>query len=104
MSNDDDEAERQNNLMATGAVVGALQFAGTIKFDPPEQKIDNRFTVRFPFLKSRYLITVERVPDEGDSFIEMLRNRAMCLALGATIPLEAPITLGPDVDTEETKS
>jgi hypothetical protein len=63
MSNDDDEAERQNNLMATGAVVGALQFAGTIKFDPPEQKIDNRFTVRFPFLKSRYVITVERVPD-----------------------------------------
>jgi hypothetical protein len=66
MSNDD-EAERQNNLMATGAVVGALQFAGTIKFDPPEQKIDNRFTVRFPFLKSRYLITVERIPDTEET-------------------------------------
>lgn len=52
--------EQDNNLLALGAVYGALRI-GASEINLPEERT-NSLTVRFRFLKSAYRVTVERIP------------------------------------------
>lgn len=64
---DEAQLEMENNIMATGAVSGAL-IAG---MDPKNINVvlddkgqaTNALIVRFDFLRSPYRVTVERIPE-----------------------------------------
>lgn len=62
---DDEDA---NNLVATGALFEALVRAEVeVRSEGYEKgEATNELEVRFPFLKSAYRVTVERVKEDGD--------------------------------------
>ena len=55
-----EQDEHGNNVLATGAVFAALMKADVAVEIP--QPTTNACTVRFPFLRSAYRVTVERLP------------------------------------------
>ena len=58
--------EMQNNLLAAGALFAALSVPGVsarAEIETEDGKATNRLRVHFPFLKSPYRVTVERVAD-----------------------------------------
>jgi len=59
--------EHLNNILATGGVFGALHKAGV---DAHVVMVDdlatNQLLITFPFLKSIYRVTVERMPDDDE--------------------------------------
>jgi hypothetical protein len=67
MTTEELEDEMMNNITAAGGVGAALHQAG---LDPqPEMdgiNVTNAMSVKLRFMKSRYRVTVERIPDDGE--------------------------------------
>jgi hypothetical protein len=53
--------DRANNLVAAGALFAVLSGQTRLVVDMPETA--NQMVVRFPFLLSPYLVTIERIPE-----------------------------------------
>ena len=58
--------DRDNNIVATGALYGLLRLsfsrAEVAGAELTDGQAGNRIDVRFPFLRSAYRLTIERVP------------------------------------------
>lgn len=67
----EEKADHLNNVLATG---GLFMFASQGGLDPElimdGDKATNSFHVKLHFMKSRYKVTVERMPD-GDPYSDM---------------------------------
>lgn len=68
-------SDYENNIIAAGGVLAALEIAngaypsvGSVNLDPQVVMLDgqatNQLTIKPSFMKSRYRLIVERVPDE----------------------------------------
>ena len=64
----DERDEMDNNILAAGGILMVLDRAGLNPevITTEDGTATNQIAVTLHFMKSRYRLTVERIPDEGD--------------------------------------